>query len=371
MHRLRVSPRSPPSSSTPHSGHRPQRQGLRPVINPPKTSPAPTTAPTSANASTSLTEAVDRHQLTLNEIPTTSSPTSAPSSTPSKPPESPSAKTTTAPRSNDSSCFPRSTTAPLSPVSPDTPDDVVWHPDWQLPRILDIKTGQIGMRFEMTKNPLQFALYAHGTHWWDPITDTVAPGPASTSNGPSWPTSPPAPATASSTTSTSPRVGGMVEIAKPSATGNARRQPGELLEQITPMRAGPTLTAVYPRPDEAKRSARQPDTVRRVLRTAEDNGFARELLDARITWITARCRNIQAASAPATPTPPTASSAASGVTAPISPTSATAAPPPTNRSTPSPPCATRSKPTSSCHSRPPTRGHPQPPKPTRKRHRTP
>jgi len=41
---------------------------------------------------------------------------------------------------------------------------------WPLPLIGDLKTGQDVVRYGMTEIALQLAIYAHATHWYDPIT---------------------------------------------------------------------------------------------------------------------------------------------------------------------------------------------------------
>lgn len=57
-------------------------------------------------------------------------------------------------------------------------DRLVSHPDWGLPRILDIKTASDGIDYEgrpynkilsygMVDIPIQLAIYAHGSYWWD------------------------------------------------------------------------------------------------------------------------------------------------------------------------------------------------------------
>lgn len=57
-------------------------------------------------------------------------------------------------------------------------DRLVSHPDWGLPRILDIKTASDGIDYEgrpynkilsygMVDIPIQLAIYAHGCYWWD------------------------------------------------------------------------------------------------------------------------------------------------------------------------------------------------------------
>jgi hypothetical protein len=49
---------------------------------------------------------------------------------------------------------------------------------WPLPRVADLKTGKNILRFGMTAIPLQLALYAHATHYYDPVKDELGEMPA-------------------------------------------------------------------------------------------------------------------------------------------------------------------------------------------------
>lgn len=48
-----------------------------------------------------------------------------------------------------------------------TIDRVVIHPDWDLPRVLDIKTGAGAPKYGQVEIAGQLAVYATASHWWD------------------------------------------------------------------------------------------------------------------------------------------------------------------------------------------------------------
>ena len=167
-----------------------------------------------------------------------------------------------------------------------SPDRYVWY-DGRL-YVLEIKTGQESVRFEMTKTPLQCALQAHATHWWDPHTDTggevprpdfekaiIAHVPAGTGHCELYFT---------------PINWGwrMVELAQKVRVWQ-RVKPYELLEQFTPMRAGPTMRVVTDNGTD--------DKYEQELEQVEEKR-QEDLLTARIEWITDRCKLIQRWSEP-------------------------------------------------------------------------
>lgn len=57
-----------------------------------------------------------------------------------------------------------------------TLDRIVTHPDWELPRILDLKTGR-DLSYARLEISIQLALYANATHMWDHDTGAYQPMP--------------------------------------------------------------------------------------------------------------------------------------------------------------------------------------------------
>lgn len=47
--------------------------------------------------------------------------------------------------------------------------------EWPLPRIGDLKTAKDVLQYSMVEIALQLAIYAHATHWYDPIAEVVHP----------------------------------------------------------------------------------------------------------------------------------------------------------------------------------------------------
>lgn len=58
-----------------------------------------------------------------------------------------------------------------------TADRLCLSPAWPLPRIGDLKTGKDVARYGMDAIPLQLAIYAHASHWYDPATRQLHPMP--------------------------------------------------------------------------------------------------------------------------------------------------------------------------------------------------
>jgi hypothetical protein len=167
--------------------------------------------------------------------------------------------------------------------------DRIYNSLWPLPRVGDLKTGDKIRRFGMTKIPLQLALYAHATHWYNPVTDEIGEMPAVDQDR----------ALVVHLPQSEPGRCDLLEIKIDrgwSACSVARAvrdwrntEPGDLYDLVTPLRARrpdttPTLEVVAAR-------AQDPELTSFRIEPGETEDGA--LLRARIAWVHQRVETIK------------------------------------------------------------------------------